>query len=43
MSKMSRFNLSLQEVANELGYYTVGEAMDAGYSITELSAMREGV
>lgn len=34
MSKIGNLNLELQEQANELGYSTVQEALDNGYTIT---------
>lgn len=43
MSKIGRLNFSLQEVAEELGYDTVSEAMEDGYSMKDLRVMRGGV
>lgn len=34
MSKIGNLNLELQDQANELGYSTVQEAIDDGYTIT---------
>lgn len=36
MSKIGAYNLQLQEQANELGFDTVQEALDAGYEICEM-------
>lgn len=36
MSKIGAYNLQLQEQANELGFETVQEALDAGYEICEM-------
>lgn len=36
MSKIGAYNLQLQEQANELGFETVQEALDAGYVICEM-------
>lgn len=33
MSKIGQLNLDLQEQANELGFSTVQEALDAGYEV----------
>lgn len=37
MSKIGNYNLELQEQANELGFSTVQEALDAGYEVIERS------